>query len=64
MDLLIAIALLCQTNVGLDKRGTTATQLKCQQEYLKCYFGLAPAEQVTETSKVKKLLAQCVLDRK
>lgn len=68
MELLMAIALLCQTNSGISKASVAAYQLKCQQEYLQCYtknrnnyitIGPALDEQMSE----KKFLYQCVLEK-
>ena len=68
MDLLMAIAMLCQSQVGLSKKSVDAYQLKCQQEYLKCYLDIESKEVTTGPAlselKQKKFLYQCVLERK
>jgi hypothetical protein len=69
MELLMAIALLCQSQVGVSKKNVDAYQLKCQQEYLKCYMDLEQKDvttgpAITEMAKQKKYLYQCVLERK
>ena len=71
MDLLMAIALLCQTKGSMSGlKSTDAYQLQCQKEYLACYLGHESKDVVTvpalelQAAKEKKYLYQCVLERK
>ena len=59
MDLLIAIAALCNTPNGMrDIYHVHQLQTKCQQHYLKCYTGMEKANE----PEPKKYLYKCVLE--
>lgn len=66
MDLLIAIAALCQVSGGLSGPAKVDNhQLACQKQYLKCYFGRVAAEGDDISEKTQqKFLYQCVQERK
>ena len=38
MEILMAIALLCQTQGGHGLKTTYNFQLRCQQQYIQCYY--------------------------
>lgn len=59
MDLLIAIAALCNTPTGLrDIYHVHQMQTKCHIHYLKCYTGMEKSGE----PEPKKYLYKCVLD--
>lgn len=55
MEILQAIALLCQLN-GWDAHSAIKAQLECQQYYVKCLG--------TEINSNYKTLSKCVLEKK
>jgi len=71
MELLTAIAMLCQTKGALSGLiSTDAYQLQCQKSYLNCYLGLASKHlmkskefEISATIE-KKYLYKCVLERR
>lgn len=66
MDAIIAIAMLCQTTASGYGRSLTEThqfQLKCQQDYIECYFGKTAIRDVKQ-SEAQQYLYECVLERK
>lgn len=63
MDLIIAIAMLCQTGTGsLDRHATDNDQLDCQQYYVDCVDNKATAN--ASRDKFITSLKKCIKERK
>ena len=61
MDVLIAIAALCQVSSNHYHKTLDAYQLNCQKQYVECYFKGYP--HTNTDSARQKLLKDCVLER-
>jgi hypothetical protein len=63
MDVLIAIAALCQVSANQPYMARADKyQLNCQQEYVQCYFKADPTG-TASADRQQKLLKDCVLER-
>ena len=66
MDVLIAIAALCQVSSNHYHKTLDAYQLNCQKQYVECYFKGdldLNTKAVSTNSARQKLLKDCVLER-
>lgn len=66
MDLILAIAALCQVDAGFHLlKEVDQYQLKCQKEYVECYYGKTKSLSENEIKiEGKKYLYECVMERK
>lgn len=65
MDLIIAVALLCQTSISsgdsLYSKNSKTIQQECQKYYIQCYENLVKIKNDFEQADI---LVQCIKDKK